>query len=167
MIAMYLRCHFSRFFGEIYQQMQKSVVDTLIVVFVGCGPLPVGGQCGGARPNTQGSIVWTLSQLARLDVVYQIYQCLSTISCTVYIISYWRLLHSPKLCLVSARIAKRLGHGCSLPDLIGAAGESTAAEDLLLTVGATLATTARRGGSRLQAVFPRAFPGSFHHVSNQ
>lgn len=68
---------------------------------------------------------------------------------------------------VLGRIAKRLGHGCSLTDLIGAAGESTAAEDLLLTVGATLARTARRGGSRLQAVFPRAFPGSFHHVSNQ
>eukprot|EP00434_Breviolum_minutum_P024319 symbB.v1.2.021476.t1/scaffold1792.1/size124732/11 len=44
---------------------------------------------------------------------------------------------------VLGRIAKRLGHGCSLTDLIGAAGESTAAEDLLLTVGATLATTAR------------------------
>ena len=65
---------------------------------------------------------------------------------------------------VLGRIAKRLGHGCSLTDLIGAAGESTAAEDLLLTVGATLATTARRGGSRLQAAFPRAFPGPFHHV---
>jgi len=35
------------------------------------------------------------------------------------------------------------GKGCSLPDLIGAAGESTAAEDLLLTVGATLIILSR------------------------
>lgn len=45
------------------------------------------------------------------------------------------------------RITKRLGHGCSLTDLIGRGrvGEaSSAAEDLLLAVGETLTATARR-----------------------
>ena len=44
---------------------------------------------------------------------------------------------------VLARIAKRLGHGCSLRDLIGGEEAGIAAEELLLTVGATLAATAR------------------------
>lgn len=43
---------------------------------------------------------------------------------------------------VLGRIAKRLGHGCSLTDLIGAA-DNAAAEDLLHTAGATLSAAVR------------------------
>ncbi|CAJ1327971.1 unnamed protein product [Effrenium voratum] len=43
------------------------------------------------------------------------------------------------LCCLS-RIVKRLGHGCSLADLLG---DAVAAEDLLMTVGSTIAAAAR------------------------
>ena len=51
---------------------------------------------------------------------------------------------------VLGRIAKRLGHGCSLTDLIGA-DNSAAAEDLLNTVRATLATAVRKDSELLRA----------------
>eukprot|EP00913_Durusdinium_trenchii_P018138 g17042.t1 len=62
------------------------------------------------------------------------------------------------------RITKRLGHGCSLTDLIGRGrvGEaSSAAEDLLLAVGETLTATARcvAGAGLLAALSCRVSQG--------